>query len=211
MKKAELDKLVLGSVATNVWFLKNKETGELLIVDPADEQERILQKVRQMEGKPVGILLTHGHFDHILAAEFLRKHLGAEIYAMTQEQALLEDPDKNLSGMWTRRPVCLKADHFLSDNQELSLAGFTIRVLHTPGHTAGSCCYYLEDEQILISGDTLFLGDVGRTDMPTASGADMRRSISRLLSELPDGTHVYPGHDEETTIGYEKIHNIYSV
>ncbi len=211
MKKAQLDHLVLGNVATNVWLLKNKETGEVLIVDPADHPQQIIEKIRQMEGTPAAILLTHGHFDHIMAAEALRDQLGIEIYAEEKEREVLEDPAKNMSGMWTSRSVSFAADHWLADNQELSLAGFTVRVLHTPGHTAGSCCYYFAEEGILISGDTLFWGSVGRTDMPTASSAAMRTSIKRLLRELPSETRVYPGHDEETTIGYEQVHNIYSV
>lgn len=206
MKNGVLDRLVLGMVSTNVWFLKNKETGELLVVDPADRADAIERKAQMMEGKPAAILLTHGHFDHILAADSLRRRWDVPIYAMEDERELLADPAKNLSGDWGSA-CSIEADHWLRDNEELELAGFRIRVLHTPGHTAGSCCYYLADEAILISGDTLFLGSVGRTDMPTASGRQMQQSIHRLLGELPDETKVYPGHDDETTIAYEKRYN----
>lgn len=206
MKNAVLDRLVLGMVSTNVWFLKNKETGELLIVDPADRADAIERKVQMMEGKPAAILLTHGHFDHILAADSLRKKWEIPIYAMEDERGLLADPAKNLSGDWGSS-CSIQADCWLRDNQEITLAGLKIKVLHTPGHTAGSCCYYLVDEGVLISGDTLFLGSVGRTDMPTASGRQMIGSIRRLLGELPDDTRVCPGHDDETTIAYEKRYN----
>lgn len=206
MKNGVLDRLVLGMVSTNVWFLKNKETGRLLVVDPADREDAIMQKAEAMEGKPEAILLTHGHFDHILAADSLRRRWNVPIYAMEDERALLADPAKNLSQAWGS--VCsIEADHWLRDNEELELAGFAIRVLHTPGHTAGSCCYYFADEEILISGDTLFLESVGRTDMPTASGRQMQQSIRRLLGELPDETRVYPGHDDETSIAHEKRYN----
>lgn len=194
-------------VSTNVWLLKNKETGELLIVDPADHADAIERKVQMMEGRPAAILLTHGHFDHILAADSLRKKWEIPIYAMEAERDLLADPMKNLSGDWGSS-CSLRADHWLRDNDEFTLAGFSIKALHTPGHTAGSCCYYFADEGILISGDTLFLGSVGRTDMPTASGQQMQQSIHRLLGgELPDETMVYPGHDDETSIAYEKRYN----
>lgn len=206
MKNGVLDRLVLGMVSTNVWFLKNKETGELLVFDPADRADAIERKVQMMEGKPSAILLTHGHFDHILAADSLRRRWNVPVYALEQERELLADPIKNLSGSWSSA-CSMEADQWLRDNEKLELAGFRIRVLYTPGHTEGSCCYYLEDEEILISGDTLFLGSVGRTDFPTSSGLKMQKSIHRLLEELPDETKVCPGHDDETTIAYEKRYN----
>ncbi len=203
MKNALIEQMVLGSVSTNTWLLQNKETGELLIIDPADHPERIADKIRQMEGNPKGILLTHGHFDHMLAADRLREDYSIPVYVMTAEQELLESPEYNLSGYWAV-PYKLTADEYLVDGSILELAGFHIQVLHTPGHTAGSCCYYLEDEELLFSGDTLFAGSMGRTDFPTSSGRQMAESLERLLTTLPENTRVCPGHNEETMIGYEK-------
>lgn len=206
MKKAVIEQLVLGMVGTNTWLIKNKENSEMLIIDPADESERIREKIEQMEGKPVAVLLTHGHFDHILAADDLRDLYGIPIYACAAEQQILTDPVKNLSGSWANSYVLL-ADQWVCDGKKLELAGFSIEVFHTPGHTAGSCCYYLPEEEVLFSGDTLFAQSVGRTDFPTGSGADMKKSVGRLLKELPEETRVCPGHNEETTIGYEKRYN----
>ncbi|MCI6041787.1 MBL fold metallo-hydrolase [bacterium] len=207
MKKAVIEQQILGMVSTNVWFLKNKETGEILIIDPADQADRIERKIQMMEGRPVAVLLTHGHFDHIMAVEELQKKWNLPVYAMEKEREVLESPQKNLSGSWINHPCILKADCWLKDGEEMDLAGFRIRVLHTPGHTEGSCCYYLEEEGVLFSGDTLFCGSVGRTDMPTSSGRDMLQSIARIMKEIPEETRVCPGHNEETTIAYEKRYN----
>lgn len=206
MKKSVIQQLVLGMLSTNTWLLKNENTGELLIIDPADQAELIQQNIKMLEGKPAAVLLTHGHFDHMMAAEDLRDFYGIPIYVFAGEKQLLEDSHDNLSGIWAQ-PYILLADQWVLEGSILHLAGFEIRVLHTPGHTSGSCCYYLEDEGVLFSGDTLFAGSVGRTDFPTSSGARMQESVHRLLRELPEDTRVYPGHNEETTIGYEKRYN----
>lgn len=206
VKKAVIEQQVLGMVSTNTWFLKNKETGSLLIIDPADRADLIERKAARMEGKPEAILLTHGHFDHMMAAEELREKYKIPVLALEEERQLLAHPGYNLSSAWA--DACtLKADRWLKEGEELELAGFRIRVLHTPGHTAGSCCYYLEEEGVLFSGDTLFAGSVGRTDLPTSSGRQMRESLHRLLEELPADTRVCSGHGEETSIAYEKRYN----
>lgn len=204
--KSKIEQLVLGMVSTNTWFLMNTESKEMVIFDPADEPERIEQKIAQMEGIPKAVLLTHGHFDHMMAAEALQQRYGISTYALRQEKALLENPGMNLSGLWAS-PYSFTPDQWVTDGEKLSLAGFSIQVLHTPGHTAGSCCYYIKEENALFSGDTLFAGSVGRTDFPTSDGGKMRESVHFLLEKLPDETRVYPGHNEETTIGYEKRYN----
>lgn len=206
MAKLELQKCVLGMVSTNCYFLKNKETGELLLVDPADGAHAIVQKINEMEGKPVGILLTHGHYDHILAVEEIRKQYGIPVYACVDEKGLLGDPSSNLSG-YSGRSCTVIPDILLSDLEVFTAAGFPIQMIHTPGHTKGSCCYYLKEEQVLFSGDTLFYGSVGRTDFPGGSTAEIVRSLHKLVDSLPEETEVYPGHDASTTIGYEKRYN----
>ena len=206
MKKAVIEQLVLGMVGTNTWLIKNKENGELLIVDPADESARIEEKINRMGGKPVAILLTHGHFDHMLAADDLRDEYGIPVIACAAEQQVLTDAMKNLSGSWASAHVLL-ADQWVCDGKKLDLAGFSIEVFHTPGHTAGSCCYYLKDEGVLFSGDTVFYGSVGRTDFPGGSTAEIVRSLHKLVDSLPEETEVFPGHDASTTIGYEKRYN----
>ncbi|MCC8066569.1 MAG: MBL fold metallo-hydrolase [Clostridiales bacterium] len=206
MKNLQLESLVLGSVSTNCYLVKNQETGALLIIDPADHAERIMQKITEMGGLPEAILLTHGHFDHIGAAAELKSRYGIPICAPDKEREVLSDSGKNLT-RWNGNGYTLQADQFLHDGEKLVLAGFSILVLHTPGHTAGSSCYYIPEESVLFSGDTLFRCSVGRTDFPTGSMSDLHRSLHEKLFLLPDETDVFPGHDSATTIQYEKQFN----
>lgn len=208
MQKMRIVTMQLGMLATNCYLVANEETGELVIIDPADEAERIIARVRQMNARLVAILLTHGHFDHIGAVTSLQKTFAIPVCAMTEEQELLQNAQKNLSGLYGK-PVMVQADRFLRDGEKVQLAGFSFAVLHTPGHTVGGCCYYCKEEQVLFSGDTLFHGSVGRTDFPTGSMGMLHDSIHRKLFVLPAETAVYPGHGEATDIAYEKRYNPY--
>ncbi|MDO4519499.1 MAG: MBL fold metallo-hydrolase [Eubacteriales bacterium] len=203
----ELHQLVLGSVSTNCYLAKNKETNEVVIVDPADRADRIEAKINEISGKPAAILLTHGHFDHILAAESLREKYGIQIYACRQEAGLLADAQANMSLYMGGKACEIKSDVLLDDLQVFRAGGMDFQLIHTPGHTPGSCCYYMQDEKVLFSGDTMFLGSCGRTDFPGGSMAAMQRSLRRLLSGLPEETEVFPGHDASTSIDYEKRYN----
>ena len=206
MADIKIQNLILGMVATNCYFLQNPDTKEILLVDPADGADAVEQKVRALDGKPVAILLTHGHFDHIMAADALRKRYGIPVYAHELEEAVLEDAGLNLSANWSHS-FSMKADRLVKEGDILQLAGYEIRVLHTPGHTVGSCCYFFPEQKVLISGDTLFYHSYGRTDFPTSSMTDMVKSVRRLLTELPENTAVYPGHDMATSIDMEKRYN----
>ena len=206
MNNLELQKCILGPVYTNCYFLKNKVTGEMIIIDPADCPEKIEQKVMQMDGKPVAILLTHGHFDHITAVEAVKEKYHIPVYACHQEEEMLREPVMNMTCHY-EKSCSIVPDVFLDDLDVFRTAGFSIQIIHTPGHTKGSCCYYLKDEGVLFSGDTLFCGSVGRTDFPGGSASDIVRSLHKLLDSLPEETEVYPGHDVSTTIGYEKRYN----
>ena len=199
--------LCLGMVQTNCYLLQNEDSKELIIVDPAENEAAITKRIEAMQAKPVAILLTHGHFDHIMAAKELREAFHIPIYAHGAEKDVLADPNLNLSTMTGRTPYSLEADVYLKDGDEPDIPGFKFRVLHTPGHTHGSCCYYFYQDKVLISGDTLFCGSCGRTDFPTSSGKQMMESLKRLVTELPGETAVYPGHEDTTTIAYEKRSN----
>ena len=206
MGKLEISYRILGAIGTNVYFLINTETRETILVDPADNAEYLLDQAEMRDYYISGILLTHGHFDHIYAVNDLKKHRDIPVYACAAEEKLLGDPDLNRSAAWAE-PCRLKADILLTDGDEFDLAGFHIKMIHTPGHTAGSCCYYIEDEKVLISGDTLFANSYGRTDLATGSQSSIVKSIKEKLLVLPPDVQVYPGHGDFTTIDQERKYN----
>ena len=202
----DIKMMVLGPVQTNCYFLINKDTREILIVDPADGAQRIIDWINSSGFKPVAILLTHGHFDHIMAVEALRKEYKIPMYASVNEVDVLANPNLNISTMMGAC-ISMKADELFFDGDVLELAGMKLKVIATPGHTIGSVCFYIEDEKVLLSGDTLFEASVGRTDFPTGSSRQLIESIRTRLFILPDDVNVFPGHGGLTNIGYEKTHN----
>lgn len=198
--------MVLGPVQTNCFFLINEDTKEVIIVDPADSAQRISKWINSENLKPVAVLLTHGHFDHIMAMDALREEYKIPVYASRDEVDVLAKPQLNVSTMMGIR-LSTQADELFKDGDVLELAGIKLKVISTPGHTVGSVCFYIEEENMLISGDTLFCTSVGRTDFPTGSSRQLIESIKTRLFVLPDDTAVFPGHNDMTTIGYEKTHN----
>lgn len=194
---------------SNCWLLLEEESGTFAVIDPSPDLEQILQSIRQRNLDPKNlqyILLTHGHFDHIWGTNKLRELSGAPIYAYEEEKALCEDAVTNVSDQ-VGRPYTVIPDRYLKDNEEITIADITCKLIATPGHTVGSCCYYFEEAGILVAGDTLFQESVGRTDLATGSMSALVRSIKERLFALPDETKVYPGHGEITTIGDEKKYN----
>jgi glyoxylase-like metal-dependent hydrolase (beta-lactamase superfamily II) len=223
MGELKIGRIVLGMYSTNCYFLYREGEHEALIVDAPDKGRYLCDTMEKNGFHVAGILLTHGHFDHIWGAEELRTAAneyrktsaadsGAEtfdtvkIYAAEAERELLSDTHMNVSKAM-RRPCSLEADVYLKDGEKVELSGMSFRVITTPGHTAGSCCYYFEEAGFLVCGDTLFLESVGRTDFPTGSMSDLVRSAKEKLFVLPDDTKVYPGHGDATTIGHEKKYN----
>ena len=204
----EMKHYCVGQVATNCYFAINEETKEMLVIDPGDSAQMLAEKSKKEGLKPKAVLLTHGHFDHAMAAEELAELFGIPVYAHEAEKDTLEDSGKNVSIMIGRRDS-YHADVYVRDGEVLQLAGMELKVLHTPGHTAGGCCYYLEKEKVLFSGDTLFCQSVGRTDFPGGSMSKLVRSIKEKLMALPDEVRVYPGHMGLTTIGTERARNPY--
>ena len=202
----EIKMMVLGPVQTNCFFLINEDTKELLIIDPADRAQGIIDWIQSEGLKPVAILLTHGHFDHIMAVKEVKEKYQIPVYACMQEEVMLAEPTINMTAVYGSA-CSIKPDVLLDDGQIFEAAGFSIQMFHTPGHTKGSCCYYIKDEGVLFSGDTLFCGSVGRTDFPGGSSAEIVRSLHKLVDTLPEDTEVFPGHDASTTIGYEKRYN----
>lgn len=203
-------RMVIGSVQTNCYFVYDEEQEgaqkDVLLFDPADKGAFIYDQLKAKGFRVGAIFLTHAHFDHIWGVQELRGKSGAKVYAYEGEQPLCENSDMNVSAQ-VGRPCTVKPNAYLKDGEEITVAGIPCKVIATPGHTIGSCCYYFEEAGVLISGDTLFQESVGRTDLPTGSGGQLRRSIQDKLFVLPDETKVYPGHGDATTIRYEKAYN----
>jgi len=208
MSNMKINTLVVGAVRTNCYIVGNSETKEAIVIDPGDNAAAIIKALKENDLVCRAILLTHGHFDHIMAAAELAHASSAQIYAHEAEEGLLADPTLNASRHFGTE-CSLVPDVFLKDGQTLELAGFSIRVIHTPGHTAGGACYYFVENGVLFSGDTLFLEDIGRSDLPTGNGRQLLESIKNRLMPLDDDIIVYPGHDMPTTIGHEREHNMY--
>lgn len=216
MGEIKIGRMVLGVCQTNCYFLYRDGEHDCIVVDPADQGTNIYDALQKNGFRVKGILLTHGHFDHIWGLDALRDAVNAaaesdglepvKVYAHEDERELLRDAHKNVSEQ-AGRPCTTYADVYVKDGQEISLAGMSCKVIATPGHTAGGCCYYFPEAGVLVAGDTLFMESVGRTDFPTGSMSTLVRSIKEKLFVLPDDTKVYPGHGERTTIGHEKEYN----
>lgn len=202
----KIDSRILGMVGTNCYLLCNMDIKECVIIDPADSQDEISRMIDESGCSLKGILLTHGHFDHIMAADAVRDKYGVKVYASCDEKNTLEQPHINLGEAYGLK-FSVKADVWHKDGEILKLAGFDIEALHTPGHTEGGTCYYIREIGVLFSGDTLFCGSVGRTDFPGGSMSEIVRSIKEKVMVLPDDTKVYPGHGEGTSVGYERENN----
>lgn len=204
--------MTLGMIGTNCYFVYDEDRIDEngcrhgIFFDPADKGKLIYETLKEKGFIIDLILLTHGHFDHIGGAKELRDLSGAKIGCFEKEMAMCKDVYLNLSNDYGMH-LSIVPDIFYKDGEIITAAGLSCRLISTPGHTSGSCCYYFDEEHILISGDTLFEESVGRSDFPTGSTSELVRSINDKLFELPDDTVVYPGHGESTIIEHEKVYN----
>ncbi len=198
----------VGNLGTNCYIVSD-DGGHAAIIDPGGDAKRILNAVKCKDLTVDYVLLTHAHFDHIMAAEELRADTGAQLCVGAGDAPMLADAQFNLSAMvYPEWAVELTADRLLVDGDTVCFGDEILTVLETPGHTRGGVCYLGED--VLFSGDTLFAGSIGRTDLPGGDMSVLRRSLARL-TELADDLTVYPGHGEETTLSFEKSANPYLV
>lgn len=201
----------LGMVQTNCYFLFREDTKDCVIIDPAAEPDRIEEQIQRLELQPKAILLTHGHFDHIMAVDAVRDRYQIPVYAAEAEKETLADESYNMAGMIGVSALSVQADHWLQDGEEIELLGQPVRCILTPGHTVGGMCYYFPQAAMLFSGDTLFRESVGRTDFPGGSMSVLIRSIREKLFVLPEAVQVYPGHGLVTSIQNEKMFNPFAV
>lgn len=196
-------RIMVGAIATNCYIVSDENTKKAFIVDPGGSPEKIKNKVADADLTVEAILLTHGHFDHVMAVDELRDYYGVKVYLGEAEREVIADPQLNVSAMFGS-PMATTADVYVRDGEVLQIAGFQIQVIATPGHTKGGVCYYLKEQGAAFSGDTIFQCSVGRTDFPGGSAGELSRSIREKIFVLPEDTQLFPGHGDSTVVSYEK-------
>lgn len=203
----DVQMLTVGPIAENCFVLRREGSGRGLIVDPGEEADRILATVEEMGAKIEAILLTHCHFDHIGAVQPVATITGAPVYCPRVETPLLADIMAYVPVPGIGPYESYEADETVGGGEVLELAGMTIDVIATPGHSPGHVTYSIRDEEAMFSGDVLFQGSVGRVDLPGGDGPTLMRSIRTLVETHPPETGVYPGHMGVTTLGAERATN----
>lgn len=189
---------------TNCYIVQDEKTKEAMVIDPGGDVDHIAEVLDALQAKLKYIYLTHCHGDHIGGVKLLKEKKDGKIVIHREEAEGLYNPDINLREHIGLRPEYIEADSRVDDGDLIHIGDIEFKVIHTPGHTAGGSCLYSEKEGLLFSGDTLFKGTWGRTDLPTSNFKDIINSISNKLLTLPDNTMVYPGHGLPTTIRDEE-------
>jgi len=197
----------VGSMAENCHIARRDGAREAVVVDPGEEAPRLLEAIAALELDVVAILLTHTHFDHVGAVAPLARATGAPVWCPELEVAVLADIMRYVPWDGFGPYESYDADHTVAGGERLALAGLDIDVLLTPGHSPGHVTYHVPAEQAVFSGDVLFAGSIGRTDLPGGDTATLMRTLGELLDALPDETVVHPGHMGATTIGRERASN----
>jgi hydroxyacylglutathione hydrolase len=200
-------KLVVGPLENNCFMIADEKTAECLVTDPGDEPDRILDLIKENNFRVKYILCTHAHFDHVGALPEVREETGAKIVLHSDDLVIYRNATEYAKSWGFEIDPLPEPDLLVSEGYILRLGALEFRVLHTPGHSPGGVCIY--GEGILITGDTLFAGSVGRTDLYGGDIKKLKASFKRLMS-LPDETRVLPGHGPESTIGRERTGNFFS-
>lgn len=202
-----LETLPVGLLQCNCTILGDEASREAVVVDPGDDIPKILFILARHQLIVKQILITHAHIDHIAGAQELKRITGAPILYNQRDLPLVAMMDVQASWLGAPTPTVDAPDEDLRDGDVVKIQGLDANILHTPGHTEGSLCVYVPDHSLLLSGDTLFSGSVGRTDLPGGNAATLLRSIHNRLLTLPDRTLVIPGHGRRTSIGAERETN----
>ncbi len=202
LKRIKIDIPAVGG--TNCYIVQDEETKETMVIDPGGDVDKIVEMLNTIHAKVKYILLTHCHGDHIAGVNELKQRVGGKILIHRLDEEGLRDPNVNLAEYVGLGRVVVQADARLDDGDLIHVGNLEFKILHTPGHTKGGISIYSEEEKLLFSGDTLFRGSWGRTDLPTSSFEDIIKSISEKLMVLPEDTIVYPGHGKSTMIKEEE-------
>jgi glyoxylase-like metal-dependent hydrolase (beta-lactamase superfamily II) len=204
-----IDQLVLGAYETNCFVLRcSNSATDCLVVDPGLEAGPLIDFLKEQRMNPAAVVLTHGHIDHIAGLTALRKkYSDAKVYIHKLDAKMLTDPYINLSAMHGMAFTTEPEDVALEEPDLIERAGVKLQVLHTPGHTPGGISLYSQNDSVVLVGDTLFAGSIGRTDFPGGSMSQLLSSVREKLFTLPPETRAYPGHGPDTTIAREEAHN----
>jgi len=197
----------VGPVQENCFLLRREGSDRALMIDPGEEAPKLLAAVEQLSVTLDGILLTHTHFDHVGAVAPVARATGAEVWVPEMERFVLADINRFVPWSGFGPFESWEAEHTVAGGETLELAGFQIDVLFTPGHSPGHVSYSFAEQEAIFSGDVLFQGSVGRTDLPGGDEPTLLRSIRTLLDTLPGATTVHPGHMGLTTLGAERASN----
>jgi hydroxyacylglutathione hydrolase len=202
-----LETFPVGPLACNCTLLGDQPGGEAMVVDPGDNIPQILARLAEHRLTLKQIVVTHGHIDHVGGALRLKRATGAPILLNQNDLPLLKMMDVQAAWLGIPVPEVAPPDESAEEGLTVGLSAHPARVLHTPGHTQGSICLYFEPDRLLLAGDTLFAGSIGRTDLPGGDSRQILRSLHDRLLVLPDATRVIPGHGHETTVGEERATN----
>jgi len=206
-----LDSSSLWFAETNTWVLANEAGGEAVVIDAPPDPDGVVELLARHDLTCVALVVTHGHIDHFGGAGGVARAVGAVTYVHPDDDYLTLNPIEQMRVLFgvvpagDYRPPERRLD--LADGDRLHLAGLSLDVRHTPGHTPGHCCFLLESEGWLFSGDQLFAGSIGRTDLPGGDYQTLMRSMTDRVLDLEDATRVLPGHGPETTVGRERRSN----
>lgn len=203
--------LVVGPVATNCYIVNRAGSNKAVVIDPGSNAPKILEHLEKNNLSPEAILLTHGHFDHFEGVPGILESVRCKTYIFEEEMRLIRDPAMNGSTGLMGRGTAIEPECTVRDGEVLHIADIDFKVIHTPGHTAGGCCYHVEEkEEYLFAGDTIFMESIGRTDLPTGNMSQILSSIREKILTLPDETRIFPGHGPVTDVGYERANNPYA-
>jgi hydroxyacylglutathione hydrolase len=202
-----LEMITVGPFQENCYVIGDESSGAGAVIDPGDEAVRIALLVEQTGLQVEQIVITHAHIDHVGAVAALVDEYSCPVLMHAEAEPMLEQLPTQAMMMGLRFGKVPKVDRYVEDNEVLTVGGLELRSLYTPGHAPGHLAFYVEGEGMVLSGDALFAGSVGRVDLPGGSMEVLMRSIEQRLLTLPDETRVYPGHGPPTTIGEEKMNN----
>ena len=203
-----IETLVVGPIETNCYILSDPDSKEAVVIDAGDDADVILDYIQKEQLHVVYVLNTHGHFDHIQANDAVRDKTGAPLAIHADDVELLQNPEK-IGGIFRDVKGCRPPEKILHNGDVLFFGAYQLQVIYTPGHSKGGCCFYEAKEKVCFTGDTLFRGTVGRTDLYGGNLGVLRNSVKERLKLLPDDVTIYPGHGPESDMAFERRANPY--